>query len=107
MEEVPSTAEIEEPPAPPYVRSWSDVVQLGVTAATVALAVGLTRVSGGGIRAVEREVLRGVEGLTAVVAGFLVGAIQTIAAYLPLVIVAVMVVMRHFPRLPPAVPAVP
>ena len=72
MEEVPPTVDIDEPPAPPFVRSWSDVVQFAVTAAMLVLTLALTRSSGGGIRAVEREVLRGVEGLTEVVAGFLV-----------------------------------
>ncbi len=95
----PADVEIDEPPAPRFVRSWSDAVQVALALLTLAASLYLARYAAEVIRSLEREIIRLLENIPKPVESFLIGTIQVLAFYAPLVLFFVLIVLRRFRRL--------
>ncbi len=95
----PAEVEIEEPAAPRYVRSWSDIVQVAIALVAVGASLYLARYAGEVIRAGEREIIRLIENIPKPIESFLVGTIQVLAFYTPLVLLLVLIALQRFRRL--------
>ncbi len=95
----PTVVSIEEQRRPPVTRSAS--VTLGVFAAALlaGAAIVLAIAAPSGLSGVERDLVRALSRLPSWLREVLVAVTQAIAAYAPLIVVAVLVVTRRFRRL--------